>query len=59
MKSVNDFSVKLISVMLAAIFTTSIIAPISSKLVFAQDNARQILADKIFGQSRILSQKGF
>ena len=55
--SVNDFSMKLISVMLAAIFTTSIIAPISSKLVFAQDNARQILADKIFGQSRILSQK--
>lgn len=57
MKSVNDFSVKLISVMLAAIFTTSIIAPISSKLVFAQGDARQILADRIVGQSESLSQR--
>ena len=57
MKSVNDFSVKLISVMLAAIFTTSIIAPISSKLVFAQGDARQILADRIVGQSQLLSQR--
>tara|TARA_Y100000004_G_scaffold71990_1_gene80931 strand:+ start:1061 stop:1405 length:345 start_codon:yes stop_codon:yes gene_type:complete len=57
MKSVNDFSVKLISVMLAAIFTTSIIAPISSKLVFAQGDARQILADRIVGQSQSLSQR--
>ncbi len=57
MKSVNDFSVKLISVMLAAIFTTSIIAPISSKLVFAQSDARQILADRIVGQSQLLSQR--
>ena len=57
MKSVNDFSVKLISVMLAAIFTTSIIAPISSKLVFAQGDARQMLADRIVGQSQSLSQR--
>ena len=57
MKSVNDFSVKLISIMLAAIFTTSIIAPISSKLVFAQGDARQILADRIVGQSQSLSQR--
>ena len=39
------------------IFTTSIIAPISSKLVFAQGDARQILADRIVGQSQLLSQR--
>lgn len=48
---------KLVSVMLTAIFATSIIAPISSKPVFAQEQARQILADRIFGQSRALSQR--
>ena len=48
---------KLVSVMLIAIFATSIIAPISSEPVFAQGYARQILADRIVGQSQLLSQR--
>ena len=48
---------KLVSVMLTAIFATSIIAPISSEPVFAQGYARQILADRIVGQSQLLSQR--
>ena len=48
---------KLVSVMLTAIFATSIIAPITSKSVFAQGYARQILADRIVGQSKLLSQR--
>ena len=48
---------KLVSVMLIAIFATSIIAPITSKSVFAQGYARQILADRIVGQSQLLSQR--
>ena len=48
---------KLVSVMLIAIFATSIIAPISSEPVFAEGYARQILADRIVGQSRALSQR--
>ena len=48
---------KLVSVMLTAIFATSIIAPISSEPVFAEGYARQILADRIVGQSQLLSQR--
>ena len=48
---------KLVSVMLIAIFATSIIAPITYKSVFAKGYARQILADRIVGQSRALSQR--
>ena len=48
---------KLVSVMLIAIFATSIIAPISSEPVFAEGYARQILADRIVGQSQLLSQR--
>ena len=38
MKSLHDFYVKFVSIIISGLVTTSLIFPISSKLVFAQEN---------------------